>query len=47
MKKGVKITIKDISESLAYFPRSTVSRSLADHPDISQETQEYSECLRS
>lgn len=45
MKKR-QITIKDIAKALHISP-STVSRSLADHPDISQETQEYSECLRS
>lgn len=38
MKKK-QITIKDIAKALHISP-STVSRSLADHPDISQETKE-------
>lgn len=37
MKKR-QITIKDIAKALHISP-STVSRSLADHPDISQETK--------
>lgn len=37
MKKR-QITIKDIAKALSISP-STVSRSLADHPDISQETK--------
>ena len=38
MKKR-QITIKDIAKSLNVAP-STVSRALADHPDISKETKE-------
>lgn len=38
MKKR-QITIKDIAKALSISP-STVSRSLADHPDISKETKE-------
>lgn len=38
MKKR-QITIKDIAKALSISP-STVSRSLADHPDISQETKD-------
>ncbi len=37
MKKG-PLTIKDIAKALSISP-STVSRSLADHPDISKETK--------
>ena len=43
MKKR-QITIKDIAKALHISP-STVSRSLADHPDISQETKNIDECL--
>ena len=34
-----QITIKDIAKALSISP-STVSRSLADHPDISRETKD-------